>query len=232
MAIARYDSTSKGGPVQTDELIQELVSDAQPVQRLRPIAVRVAGWAALAAVSLGVVMMLMGVRRDLGDAFDKADFAFQAALLILTALSAAVGALVVSVPGAERTAWVRWAPIAAGVACVLWVAGELGLAAATGAPTGRLTFAWHCVYKTASVAAVPGVALFLMVRQAAPLRAAWAGLLAVLATAAVGVLGANSICPIDRPLHMLVWHVAPLMLFAALGAALGTWLLRWHPRPR
>ena len=74
---------------------------------------------------------------------------------------------------------------------------------------------------------MPGIALFMMVRRAAPLRAAWAGLLAVLATAAVGVLGANVICPNDRPLHMLLWHVAPLMLFAAIGAALGTWLLRW-----
>jgi hypothetical protein len=26
---------------------------------------------------------------------------------------------------------------------------------------------------------------------------------------------------------MLLWHAAPLMLFAGLGAALGTWLLRW-----
>jgi hypothetical protein len=214
--------------VRTDELIQELAADARPVQRLRPVAVRVAGWSLMAGISLGAVMMLMGVRRDFGDALDQADFAFEAALLIVTALSAAVGALVVSVPGAERTTLVRWVPVIAGVSCVLWAVGELMMASATGAPTGQLTFAWHCVYKTASVAAAPGVALFIMVRKAAPLRAGWAGLLAVLATAAVGVLGANTICPNDRPLHMLLWHVAPLMLFAAIGAGLGTWLLRWN----
>ena len=49
---------------------------------------------------------------------------------------------------------------------------------------------------------------------------------------AVGVLGANIICPNDRPLHMLLWHAAPLMVFAGLGAALGTWLLRWQPDKR
>ena len=107
--------------------------------------------------------------------------------------------------------------------------GELIFASVTGAPTGRLTFAWRCVYKTASVALVPGVALFVLVRRAAPLHAAWAGLLAILATAAVGVLGANVICPIDRPLHLFLWHVAPLVVaFAALGAGLGTWLIRWN----
>ena len=216
----------------TEDLIQELASDLQPVRRLRPLSVRVAGWFVVALASLALVMIVMGVRRELGDAADRADFAIEAALLIVTALSAAVGALMVSIPGAERSAFVRSLPVVLGTATIVWALGELVMAAATGAPTGRLTFAWHCVYKTASVAAIPSVLLFLMVRRAAPLRAARAGFLVLLATAAVGVLGANIICPNDRPLHMLLWHAAPLMVFAGLGAALGTWLLRWQPDKR
>jgi hypothetical protein len=213
--------------VRTEELIRHLASDAQPVKPLRPLMTRLLGWAILAIMSFGIVARWMGVHRQLGDGTDQVDFAFEAAMLIVTALSAAVGALIVSVPGAERSKLVRWVPLSLGVASIVWAAGELLMASATGAPVGRLSFAWHCVYKTASIAVVPSVVLFLMVRQAAPLRAAWAGALAVLATAAVGVLGANVICPNDRPLHMLLWHVAPLMLFAGVGAGLGTWLLRW-----
>jgi hypothetical protein len=213
--------------VRTEDLIQQLTADARPVRPLRPLAVRVAGWLVVAAVSLGVVMMLMGVRRELGDAADRMDFTLEAALLLVTAVSAAIGALMVSVPGAESSRHTRWIPIALGVLCVVLAAGELAYAAMSGAPTGRLTFAWHCVYKTTSVALVPGILLFVMVRRGAPLHAGWAGLLALLATAAMGVLGANIICPNDRPLHMLLWHVAPLMLFAGIGAGLGKWLLRW-----
>jgi hypothetical protein len=213
--------------VRTDEFIQQLAGEITPVRPLGRPRRRVAGWLVIALASLAVVMMLMGVRRELGDAADRADFVFEAALLLLTAISASLGALLVSVPGAERSAWTRWAPVVFGAACVTWAAGELVFAAATGAPTGRLTFAWHCVFKTTSVAAVPGIALFAMVRRGAPLSGAWAGLLAVLATVAVGVLGANIICPNDRPLHMLLWHVAPLVVFAAGGAALGRWLLAW-----
>lgn len=211
----------------TDELIQRLAADAPPVRRLRPLAWRLAGWAVVAAASLGVVMMVLGVRRELGELAASTDFAVQSALLILTALSGAVGALIVSIPGAERTSLVRWLPVAAGIAYVMWSAGDLAMAAATGAPTGQIAPGWTCVIETASVAALPAIALFVMMRRAAPLRAAWAGLLAVLATAAVGALGANVICPNDRPVHMLLWHVAPLMVFAGVGAALGTWLLRW-----
>jgi hypothetical protein len=214
--------------VRTEDLIHELAKDAPPVRRLQPLSVRLFGWVALAALSLGVVTMWMGARRDLAEALQHSAFQFEAAMLILTAMSAAVGALTVSIPGRERSALIRWLPIVGGAICILWVGSELVFASMTGAPTGRLTFAWRCVYKTASVALVPGIALFALVRRAAPLRAAWAGLLAILATASVGVLGANVICPIDRPLHLLLWHVAPLMLFAAIGAGLGTWLIRWN----
>jgi hypothetical protein len=214
--------------VRTEDLIRELAKDAPPVRRLQPLPVRLMAWIALAAVSLVVVTMWMGARQDLGEALQHSSFQFEAAMLILTAMSAAVGALTVSIPGRERTSLVRWLPIVGGAICILWVAGELVFASVTGAPTGRLTFAWRCVYKTASVGLLPGVALFVLVRRAAPLHAAWAGLLTILATAAVGVLGANVICPIDRPLHLFLWHVAPLMLFAAIGAGLGTWLIRWN----
>lgn len=217
--------------MRTEDLIERLVDDARPVRPLRPLAVRVAGWAGVAVLSLAAVMLMMGVRRELGDSVDRADFAFQALLLIVTALSAATGALVISVPGAARSPLVRWLPVVLCAGCVVWAVGGVGYAAAVGAPVGRLTFAWHCVYKTTSVAAVPGVLLFVMLRRAAPMQSRWAGLLALLATSAVGVLGANIICPNERPLHLLLWHVLPLIVFAAGGAALGAWLLRW-PRDR
>ena len=211
----------------TEHLIRQLVADAAPVRPLRPIFVRVAGWFLLGLASLAAVMLMMGVRRELGDAGDRIDFGFEAALLVGTAIAAAVGALTLSIPGAAQDARVRWLPVGLAILCVLVAAGEIAYAAATGAPAGRLTFAWHCVYKTTAVATVPAAMLFLMVRRGAPLHAGWAGLLAVLAAAAMGVLGANIICPTDRPVHMLLWHVLPLVLFAALGAALGKRLLRW-----
>lgn len=212
--------------MRTDELIQQLSTDLPPVRPLARLPVRLAGWAVISATSFAVVLVLMGVRRELGDVLDRADFAFEAALLLLTAISAAVGALTMSVPGDARSVLVKWLPVGAALACVLWALGELAFASATGAPTGRVTFAWHCVYKTASIAVVPSVALFALLRRAAPLDGAWSGLLALLATAAVGVLGANTICPTDRPMHMLLWHVLPLVLFGGVGAGLGTWLLR------
>lgn len=212
--------------METDELIRTLAADARPVRRMRPPLIRAAGWGVLALTSLAVGLLVMGARRELGEGTERALFGAEAFLLLVTAVSAVVGALLVSVPGAERSPVTRWLPVAAAAASVAWVMGELVYAAVSGAPLGRFGFAWQCVVKTTTVAMVPGAALFVMLRRAAPLHPGWAGLLATLATTAVGVLGANIICPLSRPLHLLLWHVGPLVLFAGAGVALGAWLLR------
>jgi hypothetical protein len=217
--------------VQTDELIRKLVADARPVRRLSPWSLRAALWLLVALVSAAIVVLWFGARRDLASVVSTPAFAFEELMLLAITVTAAAGALLLSVPGEERSALVRWLPVTAAVAVLFWVGGELVFAAATGGATGRFGPAWHCVGRTISVGLVPGVVLLLMVRGAAPLRAAWAGLLALLATSAVGVLGTNIICPNDRPLHVLLWHVLPMTVIAAAGGALGGWLLRWTRGP-
>jgi hypothetical protein len=213
--------------VQTDELIRDLASHAAPVRRLACWSRRTALWTALALVSVATVVLVLGARRDLLEVLTSPGFAVEELLLLTTAVTAAAGALIVAVPGAERSALVRWLPVMAGVAALAWAGAVLAVAAATDGATGRFVPAWHCVGRTVAAGLVPGIALLIMVRSAAPLRAAWAGLLALLATSAIGVLATNMICFNDRPLHVLIWHVLPMSVIAALGAALGVWLLRW-----
>lgn len=216
--------------MQTDELIRDLAAQATPVRRLPPWTRRAALWLALAFASAALVVIAFGVRRDLAEVLATPEFALEEVLLLVIAVTAAGGALMISVPGEERSGLVRWLPVMAGVTILLWIVGELLFAAAIGDTTGRVGFAWPCVVRTVTVGLVPGVVLLAMVRSAAPLRAAWAGLLALLATSAVGVLGTNMMCPNDRPMHLLFWHVLPMTLIAAAGAAIGRWLLDWTRR--
>ena len=44
----------------TEDLIQRLASDLQPVRRLQPVAIRVAGWFVAPLASLGLVMVRDG----------------------------------------------------------------------------------------------------------------------------------------------------------------------------
>jgi hypothetical protein len=218
--------------VRTEELIRSLAKEAGPVRRLPSWLIRTVSWLVLAVVSGVAVVAGIGARSDLADVLSTPAFALGSVLLVLTAFTAAAGALILAVPGAERSAVIRWLPVTAAIAALTWVAGELVTVAASGGGVGRFGASWGCVERTVWVGVVPGIVLFAMVGRAAPLRAAWAGMLALLATGAVGVLGTNVLCPVDRPLHLLLWHVLPMPVLAALGAGLGLWLLAWTRRIR
>lgn len=216
--------------MQTDELIRDLAASVAPVRRVPPWTSRVVVWLGVALASAAVVVAALGARNDLVDALSTPEFAIGELMLLAVAITAASAALILSVPGEEQSSLVRWLPVTTALIVVVWGAGELVFAAVTGGTTGRVGFAWHCIVRTVAVGLVPGIVLLTMVRGAAPLRAAWAGLLALLATSAVGVLGTNMICPNDRPMHLLLWHVLPMLLIAAAGVALGRWLFQWMRR--
>lgn len=216
--------------MQTDELIRDLAATAAPVRRLPRWTRRAAVWLGVALLSAATVVAAIGARRDLLDALATPAFAMGELMLLAVAVTAACAALILSVPGEERSSLVRWLPVTAALIVLLWGAGELVWAAAAGGTTGRVGFAWHCIARTVAVGLVPGIVLLTMVKSAAPLRAAWAGLLALLATSAIGVFGTNMICPNDRPMHLLLWHVLPMTLIAAAGIALGRWLFTWMRR--
>ncbi|MDP1568759.1 MAG: NrsF family protein [Vicinamibacterales bacterium] len=218
--------------MRTDELVRKLAAEAAPVTRLAPVPWRLAVWTACTVAAAVAAVWAFGARQDLAVALAAPAFQVKAALLILTAITAAAGALLLSVPGAERTAAVRWLPLAVVAALVLWIAGELGAAAAAGTANWRIGAAWGCAAEVMAVGFVPGAVLFVMVRRAAPLRAMWAGLLALMAMGAVGALGTSAICPSDRSMHVLVWHVLPLIVIGAVGAAAGYVLLGWARRLR
>jgi hypothetical protein len=40
------------------------------------------------------------------------------------------------------------------------------------------------------------------------------------------------VCPIDEPLHLLIWHLLPALTVIGLSALAGIKLLRFRPRVR
>ncbi len=213
--------------MQTDELVQRLAADVAPVSRLAPVPVRLAVWTAATLAAAVAAVWWLGARGDLMAALWTPGLQIRSALLLVTAITAAAGALLLSVPGADRSPAVRWLPVASVTALLLWIGGELASASATGIVNWRIGVAWGCAAQVLAVGLIPGAVLFGMVRRAAPLRGAWAGLLALVAMGAVGALGTSAICPSDRAMHVLVWHVLPLVGIGAMGAAAGYLLLGW-----
>jgi hypothetical protein len=180
---------------------------------------------AVPVTALGVIVI--GPRTDVLIAIYDPTFVALAVATLATALLAAAGALVLSVPGAERSPLQRAVPLVAGG---VWALVLVVLLTMDGDPLQRvlaLPFHWACLIEIAGLSIVPGWALFTMVRRAAPLQRAWNAALATLAAVALAAVATQVICPVDDPAHQLVGHVLPVALLSVWGAIVGRRWLNW-----
>jgi hypothetical protein len=175
-------------------------------------------------------VLVIGARVDVVPLLRDTVFVSTGAFTLLTALLAAFCALVLGIPGAERSPAQRALPFLAAAA---WIGGLTALLQAGGDAMGRvLSLPIHplCIIEIAALGIVPGWTLFTMLRRAAPLQPGWTAALATLAAVAMGAAGTQLLCPIDDPAHHLVGHVAPVALFAGIGALLFRRSLDWLSR--
>jgi hypothetical protein len=215
--------------VRTDDLIAELARDAGPVTPLASPRARFLRWAAAALVVWAALVVFREPRTDLDVMLARPAFVAQALLLLATAALGGVAAFVLSVPGAERSRVLRWLPIGAAIA---WVALIVGLLLQRPAPLALVMnerAIVSCAIKTITFGAAPALLILLLVRRAAPMERGWTAGLAGLGAFALGALGTQIDCPINRPSHLLEWHAAPVFLYVAALALAGR-VLFFRPR--
>ena len=216
--------------MKTDELIVELTRSLEPVERLRSPLVRLTRWAmvSLSVAALGV--LAIGPRADISTAIRQPSFAVLGLMALVTAIGAAASALVLSIPGGERTPAQRGVPLLVGT---VWVLTLVAMLNADGAAWTRLlALPVHaaCLVEIAGFAVVPAWGLFAMIRHAAPLSLTWTAVLAALAAASIGVAATQIVCPVDDSAHHLVGHLAPMALLTLGIAAARRPSLRWSSR--
>jgi hypothetical protein len=202
--------------MRTDDLIADLASRATPMRPLPAPGIRALAWLALAIASAAGGVVLFGARPDLDVLVINRDLLMTSALALATAGLSSAAALVLAVPGAERSPLVRGIPFAV-----------LGMWTLTALMTTLQAFHglsgvsdWYvCAIRVAAIGFVPAIVLVSMLRRAAPLRLEWTGGLALAGAAAVGSLAIQFICPVDDAGHALLGHLGPVLALAAVGAA-------------
>jgi hypothetical protein len=214
--------------VKNDDLALTLARLARSGTRVTPLAspvVRLTRWLPIALVTSVFVVGLLGMRPDVARQLADGWFLARAGMALSIVMLAGLAALALSVPGAAHARAMRMTA-AAGVAG--WSLVSIAILMATEAPLQTLhqlaSYKW-CWLRTLAIGAVPATLLIAMVRHASPLQPRQTASLAVLAGTALGVVGTQFVCPNDTAAHHLVWHAAPVMLFAALGVTLPPHLL-------
>ena len=213
--------------MKTDELIRMLASGANAVDphALRQRYTLALGWSLFGTTLL--MLILLGVRPDIAVAARLAMFwlklAFPAALLF--------GALFATVRLSRPGVRLGRVPIAiAGPVLVVWMFSAMVLLNAAPDERHQLIFGdtWASCPLTIATLSVPmfGALLWAM-RGLAPTRLALAGAAAGLLAGAGGALIYALHCPETAAPFLGIWYVLGMSIPAAIGAAIGPWVLRW-----
>jgi hypothetical protein len=210
----------------TPELIDALVESASPVRRLRPPAMRAALWLAFAGLVVGLLAIGHGVRSDLAERFYQPTFAVSIAAALATGVLAAMAAFAISLP--DRSRWWLALPMPA---LMVWVStigfGCFADWVSIGPDGVRLGEAMRC-FVTLVLTSVPlALALVLMLRYAALLRAGPVALMGGLSVAAISATALSLLHDLDATMMILVWNLGAVVLITGISSLFGRGLFRW-----
>jgi hypothetical protein len=210
----------------TPDLIETLVERAAPVRRLRPPLVRAAFWLGFAGFVLALLAVGHGVRADLAERLSQTTFTVSIASALATGVLAAVAAFAISIP--DRSRWWLVLPVPT---LIVWIAtigyGCIADWVNVGPDGMHLGETARC-FATLVMTSVPlTIALAVMLRYAALLRAGAVAMLAALAVAAITSTALSLFHQLDATVMILVWNLGTAALITGAGSLFGRRLFHW-----
>lgn len=210
----------------TPDLIDTLVSCATPVKRLRPPLARAGLWLLFAALLLGLIGIIHGLRSDIFQRMEQPRFVVAMFGALATGVLAAAAAFRVSLPDGSRLWLLLPLP-----ALALWISA-IGYGCLTDwvtiGPDGvHMGEAVQCL-ATLLLTSVPlSIAILVMLRYAALLRSTEVSLMGGLAVAAVTSFALSLFHDLDATVMILIWNLGSAAILATLGATFGKSMFAW-----
>ncbi len=203
------------------DLIEKLSSELRPVQPVESVAKRLLKWLGISILCISAGISLSGLREDWQLVFRSPVLLFQNVAILLGIITSAAAALLLSVPGNEKTKATKFLVI---VPVVIWVLILMfGIFEEREFHPGMGV---SCATDIFLFGILPGLLLFFLVRKGAALLRGYAGFLVLLASAGTGAWALQFTCHNDEPAHILLWHFFPMVVLSTLGILVGRKFLR------
>jgi hypothetical protein len=212
--------------MQTDQLIRTLAADN--AHRARPVGF-VLALALLAGAPVSVAMFLMGLgmRPDVMTAMHNPFFDLKFAVTLALAIPAIAISLHLSRPEALLRGWAWLLLIPAGL-LVAGISGEMMMPQRLPMMTRLVGSNWRTCLTAIPLMSLPLLAAALIgLRHGAPTRPAVAGAIAGLVSAGLAATLYASHCTDDSPLFVATWYSIATALVTAIGALVGSRVLRF-----
>ncbi len=211
----------------TDDIIDRLAGDLKPVpafalERRLTLAV-LAG----IVVSLLLLLFILGLRGDMGDAMTEVGFWIKSAYNALLAVAAFFAVRRLARPDGESGRLFVWlAVIFVAMAAIALVQLGFALPGNYGALIMGSS-ALHCPFLIVAFALPIFLANFSVLKRSAPADPTLAGFAAGIAAGAAGAWVYSWFCTENGMAFVLIWYSLGILLTGFIGAFAGARLLRW-----
>jgi len=206
-------------------IVDHIVADLRPVRPRLSVGLRLALW--LIVDLIVAAWVTAHSRADLSSMLHRPDYLLELLFFGGAATLAAHLALRSAVPGLALSKGET------GLTLTLALAGIWLLTRVPIKPDYPLdTFVrtgLPCAFGTTLFATAPWIGLAWAVARNAPLRGFISGMLVGGGAMLFSFAVMRVECPVDEPLHLFTWHVAPAVLLIMVSTFIGGWLLRFRP---
>ncbi|MGY3605014.1 DUF1109 domain-containing protein [Bradyrhizobium sp. Leo121] len=212
--------------METDQLIRTIAADN--TQRAQPVGfVLMLALLAAAPISLLMFFTELGVRPDVMTAMHNPFFGLKFAVTLALAASAIAVSLHLSRPEASLRGFGWWLLVPAGL-LVAGISGEMMMPQRAPMMTRLVGNNSRACLISIPLLSLPLLAAALFgLRHGAPARPAVAGAIAGLLAAGLAATLYASHCADDSPLFVATWYTIGTTLVAAIGALIGSKVLRY-----
>jgi hypothetical protein len=207
-------------------LVDHIAGQLRPRRSLWPVRRRLALW-----LLLEIAVLLQTITETRGNwaaRFASAPYTFEILFFAVAGLILAAMALRAAIPGREAR---PWQTVLAIVLAISGIALLFVTPMRTDMPLSQfISVGVVCVFFTCSKAALPLIALWWAVRRGAPGNGRAAGAMVGAAAMLFSFAIMRIDCPLDEPLHLITWHLGPVIAVTVLSAVAGALWLRFPLR--
>jgi hypothetical protein len=205
-----------------DDLIKKLVSELTPKVVVKFNFLDVVKVLLVSCFCLFAAVAMHGLRSDLSSISKNIEFLLNITMTLTLGILCTVSAFLLSIPSIKNKKVILVPFIVFGIIVI-----------ATGysffkssAPFLYLGHGFSCANQIIVVSVFPSAILFYLVRRAAVLKRDILGILVLMSAASFGLLGVQLTCVDSTPLHIFLWHMAPVIFLGLLGAWLAKLLIK------
>lgn len=201
----------------TELLIQELISDCSPVKTLLPPLKRFFVWVFITLLWISFGVFVLAVPENLFKNLTNLTHLLQIGYMSILACITAAIAFYLSVPRKQSFFPSFFLFL---IIFLLPLSQLLTIGEAHVLGTGT-----KCLQNIFALSLPPGILFLIMLKKSFILKNKIGGIAALVATSTFASAGTRLICPNEASLHFLIWHILVILVFAILGWLVGKWLL-------